>query len=110
MGAKKKDAKEEAEEDDKPEASFGTLLKVRLAPYDAMGLTCLKVTKSEELRSCAIAAFYVVPPSAVNNLEAWEEGSQTPGCLPSRVSINSKKILELLKAITNTAMNEAPCM
>ncbi|KLU88802.1 hypothetical protein MAPG_07785 [Magnaporthiopsis poae ATCC 64411] len=105
-----KDAKSGAEDDAKSEAPFGTLLKVCLAPYDAKAVTSLIVTGSERLRSCAIAAFYAVPPSAVNNLEAWEEGSQTPGCLPSRVSINSKKILELLKAITNTTMNEAPCV
>lgn len=117
-GAKKNEAKEEdeedakskAEEDAKPEAPFGTLLQVHLAPYDAMELACRTVSRSEKLRSCAIAAFYALPPSAGNNLEAWEEGSQTPDCLPSRVSINSKKIIELLKTITNTTMGGAPCI
>lgn len=106
-----KDArKKEAEKEAKSKDSFGSLPKFCLALYDAMKLTYDAVAKSEKLSSCAIVAFYDVAPSVVNNLEAWEEGSLVPGYLPSRVSINSKRILELLKTITDTTMNEAPCM
>jgi len=55
-------------------------------------------------------AFYDVPSSVAHNLKAWEEGSLVPSYTPCRISINSKKILELLKSITDTTMNEAPCM
>jgi len=68
------------------------------------------VSSSAKLKIHAITAFYDVPLSAANNLEAWEEGSLTPGYLPSRVSINSKRIIEILKKITDTTMTEVPCM
>jgi hypothetical protein len=75
-----------------------------------MKLASEVINRSKELKQHAITAFYDVAPSAVNNLDAWQEGAQSPEYLPSRVSINSKKILELLKTITDTTMNDAPCM
>ncbi|KAH7110741.1 hypothetical protein EDB81DRAFT_954032 [Dactylonectria macrodidyma] len=107
-GAMEKEAEEEAEEDAKSKPSFGSLPKVGLVRYEAMQLSYNVVNRSEKLSSCAIVAFYDVPVSVVDNLDAWEAGSQTPGYLPSRVSINSNKILELLKTITDTNMTKAP--
>jgi hypothetical protein len=66
--------------------------------------------KSDKLSPSAIVAFYDVSPAVDANPEAWEDGSVIPGYLPSRISINSKRILELLKNITDTTMIKAPCM
>ncbi|KAK0727242.1 hypothetical protein B0T26DRAFT_124649 [Lasiosphaeria miniovina] len=108
--AKEEEAEKTTEDDDESQPSFGMLVDVRLALFDPMKLTSDVVNTTEDLKKYAITAFYDVPTSAVNNLGAWKEGSQTPEYLPSRVSINSKRILELLKTITDTTMNDAPCV
>ncbi|KAK1758205.1 hypothetical protein QBC47DRAFT_134106 [Echria macrotheca] len=93
----------------KSKTAFGSLAGFRLTLFQPMcKIYPVLLDETTGLRPYAITAFYDVPPSAVNNLAAWQEGTEKPEYLPARVSINSKRIIELLKTITDTTFSDAP--